>query len=261
MAKRVFAIVAHPDDIEFMMAGTMLCLQQAGYELHYMTVANGSCGTVEHDAETIIRIRRQESVNAAQRIGAVYHESLVNDLEIYYEKRTLQQLAGIVREVAPHILLTHSTQEYMEDHMNTCRLVLSAAFARGMPNFPTVPPRTAVSQPVSVYHALPYGLRDPLGRRMAADIYVDITSGLPVKRAMLAAHASQKEWLDVSQGLDSYLRQMESMASEVGQMSGRFAYAEGWIRHLHLGYCNEEADPLVEDLPASVVAVSRALHE
>jgi hypothetical protein len=29
------AISAHPDDIEFYMAGTMLLLSEAGYELHY----------------------------------------------------------------------------------------------------------------------------------------------------------------------------------------------------------------------------------
>ena len=34
-------------------------------------------------------------------------------------------------------------------------------------------------------------------------------------------------------------------------MSGSFRYAEGWTRHLHLGYCDEDADPLVEDLPAT----------
>ncbi len=125
-------------------------------------------------------------------IGAVYHESLVNDLEIFYDKPTLQRLAALIREVAPEIVLTHWPQEYMEDHMNTCRLVLTAAFARGMPNFPTEPPRTAVNQPVTVYHALPYGLRDPLGRPVTPGLYVDISSVIATKREMLAMHASQK---------------------------------------------------------------------
>ena len=31
MARRVFAIAAHPDDIEFMMAGTLILLGRAGY--------------------------------------------------------------------------------------------------------------------------------------------------------------------------------------------------------------------------------------
>ena len=37
-----FALAAHPDDIEFMMAGTLVLLGDAGYEIHYMNVANGS---------------------------------------------------------------------------------------------------------------------------------------------------------------------------------------------------------------------------
>ena len=252
MTKRVFAISAHPDAIEFMMAGTLIRLQSVGYEIHYLTVANGSCGSMECDIETIIRIRRQESIDAAGVIGAVYHESLADDGEIFYERDLLRQLSAIIREVSPNIVLTHPPQDYMEDHMNTCRLVLSAAFMRGVPNFQTDPPRPSVDMPVTVYHALPYGLLDPLRIPVIPEFYVDIGANLSIKREMLAKHVSQKNWLDASQGIDSYLEQMESMSREVGRMSGRFTFAEGWTRHLHLGYCDESADPLVQDLPTSI---------
>jgi len=248
MPKRAFAIAAHPDDIEFMMAGTLILLGQGGYELHYMTLANGSCGTDRLDVEAITRIRRQESIAAAELIGAIYHESLVDDIEIYYERETLRRLGATVREVAPEILLTQSTAEYMEDHSNTTRLVLTAAFTRGMRNFPVEPPHPPIGQPVTVYHALPYGLRDPLRRPVRPGMYVDVTEVMGTKRAMLARHVSQKEWLDVSQGLDAYLTTMEEMSRQVGRMSGCFQYAEGWTRHLHLGFYDEEADPLAAAL-------------
>ena len=45
--KTAIAIAAHPDDIEFYMAGTLLLLKRAGYEIHYMNVANGNCGSVD----------------------------------------------------------------------------------------------------------------------------------------------------------------------------------------------------------------------
>jgi LmbE family N-acetylglucosaminyl deacetylase len=260
MNKRAFAIAAHPDDIEFMMAGTLILLRQAGYEIHYMTVANGSCGSDRHDAETITRIRRRESIAAASCLGAVYHESLVNDIEIFYEKQTLQRLSAIVRQVAPEIILTHAMQEYMEDHTNTCRLVLTAAFTRGMPNFPVRPPHPPVDQPVTVYHALPYGLQGPLGKRVYPGMYVDISAVIQAKWEMLAMHKSQKEWLDASQGLDSYLIAMQDMCREVGRMSGRFAYAEGWTRHLPLGYCDEDADPLSTALPGKVAGCKLKLN-
>jgi hypothetical protein len=64
------------------------------------------------------------------------------------------------------------------------------------------------------------------------------------KRAALACHASQKEWLDATQGMDSYLHAMETFSAEVGRMSGAFASAEGWRRHAHLGFCAEDDDPL-----------------
>ena len=111
--KRAFAIAAHPDDIEFMMSGTLALLGRAGYELHYMTVANGSCGTSKYDRATIAAIRREESIAAAGLIGATYHEPLVDDLDIYYDKTTAARLGAVVREVAPEILLVHSPEDYL----------------------------------------------------------------------------------------------------------------------------------------------------
>lgn len=239
-----FAIAAHPDDIEFVMAGTLLLLGKAGYELHYLNLANGCCGSMTTDRETTALIRAAEAKRAAESIGAVFHPSLVNDLEIFYDQRTLARLTAIVREVAPTILLTHAPVDYMEDHTNACRLAVSAAFCRGMPNFPTEPPTPAIEGEVTIYHAQPHGNCDPLGNPVRPGMFVDITSVIDRKAAMLACHASQKDWLDATQGLDSYLQTMRDLSAEVGAMSGRFQYAEGWRRHLHLGFCAPAADPL-----------------
>ncbi len=248
MPKRAFAIAAHPDDIEFQMAGTLILLQRAGYEIHYMNIANGCCGTAEHSREEIIAIRREEARSAAASIGAVYHESLVDDIAIFYEPRLLARVAAVIREVAPEILLVQSPQGYMEDHQNAARLAVTGAFTRGMPNFITDPPRAPVSQPVTVYHAQPHGNRDPLRHLVRPDIFVDISSVITLKRAMLAHHQSQKVWLDHTQGMDAYLDAMQDQSREVGAMSGRFTYAEGWRRRLHLGFCDATADPLITAL-------------
>lgn len=241
---RVLAIAAHPDDIEFAMAGTMLRLAQVGFELHYLNIANGSCGTAEHDAETIIGIRREEARAAATELGATFHESLTCDLEIYYEPTLLRRVGSVVRAVAPEILLTHSPQDYMEDHMNACRLAVTAAFSRGMSNFGVDPPCPPSGQDVTIYHAQPHGNCDGLGHPIAPDFWVDVTSEMERKTRALACHQSQKRWLDESQGMDSYLAYMRDACRELGQRSGRFAFAEGWRRHHHLGFCPSGADPL-----------------
>ncbi|MCF6174522.1 MAG: PIG-L family deacetylase [Victivallaceae bacterium] len=244
MKKIAFAVGCHPDDIEFMMSGTLMRLKAAGYEIHYMNVANGSCGSDTLPAAEIIRIRRDESIEAAASIGAVYHESIANDLEVFYERDLLFKLGAIMREVEPDIILTHSPVEYMEDHSNTCRLAVSAAFTRGMKNFPTIPATATIAKPVTLYHCLPYGLQTPLCEPVTADVYIDVTAVMDKKAQMLSCHKSQKEWLDVSQGMDSYLTTMAEQCQAIGQMSGKFNYAEGWRRHLHLGFCNIAADPL-----------------
>jgi len=97
------------------------------------------------------------------------------------------------------------------------------------------------------------GLRDSLRRPVRAGQFADVTSVMAVKKAALACHKSQKEWLDTSQGLDSYVITMAEMTREVGRQSGRYEYAEGWRRHLHLGFCAENADPLTEALGDKMV--------
>lgn len=132
----------------------------------------------------------------------------------------------------------------MEDHTNTCRLAVSAAFVRSMENCRTIPPRPPWRGDVTIYHAMPNGLRDPLRRRVIPGLFVDTTSVHALKLAALAEHRSQQDWLAETQKMNLYLRTMEEFSLEVGRMSGRFRHAEGWRRHLHYGFCAEDDDPL-----------------
>jgi hypothetical protein len=70
---------------------------------------------------------------------------------------------------------------------------------------------------------------------------------------MLAKHISQKNWLDESQGHDSYLQALRDLDTLAGRASGRFAMAEGWRRHLHLGFCGPDDDPMRDALGERIV--------
>ena len=242
------AIGAHPDDIEFHMAGTLFLLKEAGFETHYLNIASGNCGSNDYNSTATRGIRNTEARAAAKILGAHFHQTLSDDLEILYSLELLRPLASIIRDVKPTILLTHSPQDYMEDHMATCRLAVTAAFARGMSNFKTAPARPADDSEITVYHAMPHGLRDGLRPRIIPGAFVDTTSVQKIKHTALEAHKSQQRWLDVSQRVSSYLLAMEDMSLEVGRMSKGFKHAEGWRRHLHLGFCAPEADPLAKAL-------------
>src|SRR5437867_12060181 len=220
--KSAIAIGAHPDDIEFYMAGTLVLLKRAGWQTHYLNVGNGCCGSVQHDAQQTRIIRRAEAKRAAKILRAHFHESLCNDLEIFYELKLLRRLAAVIREVKPNVVLTHTPVDYMEDHTNTSRLAVTAAFAHAMPNFRSAPPRPVAEYDLTVYHAMPHGLRNPLRRLVAPGAFVNTASDQDLKRAALAGHKSQQNWLELSQGMNSYLLAMEKFSRAVGSMSKKF---------------------------------------
>ena len=248
MEKKVFALHCHPDDIEFMMAGTLFRLKDAGCEIHYMNLANGCYGSAEYGKEDAIRVRREEAMKAAEYLGAVYHESLADDLTVFYTSELIQKTLAVLRKVKPELLLLPSPEEYMEDHMNTCRVGVTAAFCRSMPNYPSIPPYEAIKGDMVVYHAMPYGLTDGLRQKIVPDFYVDIDEFIDKKTKMLEFHRSQKEWLDKSQGIDSYLKTMRDMSAEMGRHSQKFLFAEGWRRHSYYGFSSKEITPLEEIL-------------
>lgn len=246
--KTAIAIGAHPDDIEFYMAGTLLLLRRAGFEIHYFNVANGCCGSTRYNARQLARIRLAEARRAARVLGAHFHPPICNDMEIVYDLRLVRRVAALIREVQPTVILTHPPVDYMEDHTNTCRIVVTAAFAHGMPNFRSMPSRPTGDYDVTLYHCSPHSMRDPLRQRILPGAFVNITSVLDTKRAALAEHRSQQQWLVESQGMNSFLAKAESDARLVGRVSGKFKYAEGWRRHLHYGFSANDADPLREAL-------------
>ena len=56
--KTVLCIEAHPDDAEFLCAGTLALLRERGWQVHIASVTPGDCGTVQYSREEISRIRK-----------------------------------------------------------------------------------------------------------------------------------------------------------------------------------------------------------
>lgn len=246
--KVAVALAAHPDDIEFMQGGTLLQLHELGWETHYVTLANGSYGSQTLSRKEIIAIRAKEAQRGAAALCAAWHPAYADDLELIYSVPLLRKVTGLLREIVPTIVLTQAPEDYMDDHIETARIAASAAFVRVMPNFVTEPDLPATYQDVSVYHALPHGLRNKLRKVIPAGAYVDITAVHDRKRAALTSHESQAAWLLATQGFDAYVDMMTEMARAVGRRSGVFEFAEGWRRHSHLGYSTHEQDPLADAL-------------
>jgi LmbE family N-acetylglucosaminyl deacetylase len=242
----VLIVTCHPDDMEFMMGGTALLLKDRGCVIHHINVANGSAGSAELGPEEIAAVRRREAMAASALLGSVFHESLVADLDVFYTQDLIRRITGLVRQVRPDIVLTQSPEDYMEDHTNTARIAVTGTFLRGVGNYRSIPDAPATFGDVMLYHGTPHILSDGMRRPITPELYVDVGDVLDRREALLACHASQKTWLDRTQGMDSYLRESRDAAQTVGSLSGRFRFAEGWRRHSHRGFAHQDCDPIAD---------------
>ena len=256
MPPAALAIFAHPDDLEFRAAGTLLLLARRGWSIHCCALSAGDLGSTTLSAARTAAVRRREARAAAKLLGATWYPPIGYDLRLFYADRAIRRVCALVRRVSPTIVLTHPPQDYMEDHTVACRLAVTGAFARGIPNYRSVPARPPTLSPLTLYHGMPHGLCDPLRRPWVPDAWVNTTSVQRERLAALACHASQRAWLDTTQQMDSYLAAAESEALELGRRSQKFTHAEGWTRHLHLGFGAEADDPLREALGTDWLAAS-----
>src|SRR5205807_8830587 len=136
MENVVLSVLAHPDDAEFLCAGTLIRLaREKGWQVHIASMTPGDCGSAELPPEEISRLRRAEGAQAAALIGATYHCLEERDLLVSYNERTLEKVTRLLRLVQPEIVLTHSPADYMLDHEMTSQVVRAAAFAAPIPNF------------------------------------------------------------------------------------------------------------------------------
>jgi LmbE family N-acetylglucosaminyl deacetylase len=229
---RVLAIHAHPDDVEFQCAGTLALLAQGGCQITIATMTPGDCGSAEHDAETIASIRRAEAKASADLIGAAYHCLEFGDLAIFDDDESRRRVVEFLRRVRPEIVLTAPPADYMADHEVTHRLVRDALFASPIPNY-----KTRQWEPAPLLERIPHlYLVDPIEghdrdrKAVPVDFYVDVTSVFPTKRAMLACHASQRNWLLKHHGIDEYLDSQASWARSRGAEVG-VEYAEGFRQY------------------------------
>src|SRR5713101_4503333 len=185
----VLSVLAHPDDAEFLCTGTQIrLLREHGWDVHIASMTPGDCGSAEHSAEEISRIRRGEGACAAAVIGATYHCLEERDLRVCYNERALEKVVRLYRDVRPRIVLTHSPADYMLDHEMTSTLARAAAFAAPIPNYASGPGQPLDAIP-HLYYCDPVEGKDPFGRDVPPGFSIDITAVIDTKAEMLAAHA------------------------------------------------------------------------
>lgn len=244
--QRILALHAHPDDIEILAGGTMAMLAARGHSIVMATMTPGDCGSAEFDAVRVAEIRRSEAHRAASLIGADYRCAEFRDLAIFNDDASRRRVAELIRSVRPALVLTASPIDYHCDHEATSALVRDACFGASAPNY-----ATGASNPAPPLDAIPHlyfmdsieGV-DRDGRPQQPDFFIDIAAAFEQKRAMLACHESQRNWLRRQHGIEDYLEMMERWSRERGRAAG-FELAEGFRRYPGHPY---PQSPLLENL-------------
>ncbi len=238
---KVLALFAHPDDAEFLCAGTLAHLADRGARVHIATMTAGDCGSSIFPAAKIMRIRQKEARRAAAVLGGEYSCLGEKDLLVFYGRRTLCEVLELVRRVDPTLVLTHSPSDYMADHETASRLCQSACFGAMAPNFRTGArrPAKAVRALPYLYYAQPFGNRDILGHEIHPRTLVDISATIERKETMLACHESQQGWLKEQQHIPGPVQAMRTDAAYLAKPAG-LAWAEGFRQHLGQGFPQDD---------------------
>jgi len=232
---RILAFGCHPDDVEFICAGTLALLAQRGCEIHIAIMAGGDVGSPTLPRAEIRALRLKEAQAAADVIGAKLHFAGGEDLEVTYNDEYRRRTVRVMREVNPTIVFTHPPTDYLLDHEETSRLVRNAAYIGPVPNYDSGSPAKPTSKIPHLYYANAIAGKDIFGRPLPLTCAVDISTVMETKTKMLACHASQREWLRAIMSCDEYLDLMRKFAVNDGQRAG-VAHAEGFIQHLGEGH-------------------------
>lgn len=254
--RTVLAVGAHPDDVEFLCAGTLALLRQRGWRIVIATMTPGDLGSATRSRDEISKTRREEARCSAAILEAEYRCLESADFKIFFGDALCRHVTGLIRAARPDLVLTHSSVDYLPDHEETSRIVRQACFSAPVRNYEVKGFGGAETPTERISHLYYFdaveGI-DFLGRPVRMSLVVDISTVIETKERMLAQHASQREWLRVQHGRDRYLEDMRAWSRKRGEQVG-CAFGEGLRQHVGHAYPKDNLlqnalGPLVHEVP------------
>lgn len=212
-AKKLFAkgakvavIVAHPDDPEFYIGGTLDQLGKSGADITVVLITDGDKGYYPPgftNAEENRRIRRQEQTRASAKYKGKVVFLGERDGRLRSDERTTRRVVGALRELQPEYVLcfdeTYWTRVSHSDHRHAGILSVQAAV-----------------QVPSVRWIMRFATTGP-------NFATDVTKNWDTKECLLAEHESQFYGLK----LEAIKEMVRGSAEATGAQFG-FDLAEGF---------------------------------
>ncbi len=176
--RRVLAVGAHPDDVEFTSGGSLTRWAAEGWLTYLVVCTDGSKGSQDpqDEPEALARVRRAEQEAAAQALG------IAEVIWLAHPDGELARAPNLVEELAWDAWRPY---ELHPDHRAAGLAAVDAALAVSNPHFYPQQLQAAPGlQPHRVAEVYLFGTDQ-------RDTWVDITATFERKMAAIACHASQ----------------------------------------------------------------------
>jgi len=212
--RRVLCVQPHPDDCEYGAGATLADLADEGVEITYLTLTDGSRGTLDPGVEPrqLTEVRRREQERAARIIGV---KRLVwldyPDGELPYSAEVRRRILGVVRGERPDVVIAPDPwlmYEAHPDHRLGGLLTLEAVMFSPLPLFDRGSPPHSVKVVMLYYTARPNYIR-PVDRTF--------------ERKLEALKAHESQFASTWQTFKLYLEVIA--AAYGGQVGSRYAEA------------------------------------
>jgi LmbE family N-acetylglucosaminyl deacetylase len=220
--ERALVVVAHPDDIDFGMAGTIAILTRAGAEVSYCLVTSGEAGPPDDADRDELRTRREAEQRSAASVVGVHDVRFLGypDGRVEYGLALRRDLSRVIRDVRPDLVIAQSSDRLWDrmyfshpDHLAVGAATASAVYPDARNRWSHTELLDEGFEPHTVGRMWVSGLEP--------NLFVDITDVIDLKLQALLAHHSQVGERD---GIAELIRNWATdNATLAGFAPGRFA--------------------------------------
>jgi LmbE family N-acetylglucosaminyl deacetylase len=193
----ILAIGAHPDDIEYGCAGTLIKYAERGHHIYLMVLTSGQEGGSSE-------IRKQEQENAAELMSVqkIFWGGY-NDTQLPLNKELIEKIEEVLGEVNPDLILVNYGDDTHQDHRILTQATMSATrYVRNVLFFEV-----------------------PTTQNFNPQVFVDISDTLEQKFKVLEAHASQVMKTNIE---DMYIIELAQANATFRGIQGRVKFAEAF---------------------------------
>ena len=221
--ERVLAVVAHPDDADYLCAGTLARAKADGAQIGICVLCQGDRGQPATPVEELGRLRREEMVAAAGLMGAEVLWGDISDGHLQDIPEQRNTLIELYRQFGPTLVLAHSANDYHSDHRAASALAEAASWYCTSTGHAS--PSPALVRPPALWWMDTINMTG-----FEPGFFIDVSGYIDIKRRMLACHKSQRQ-RTADGNFETLAEQMEWQSAARGAQAGAPA-AEAFRLHL-----------------------------